>query len=47
MARKKSKTQSSDSGSEAEFGIYNVERIVAKKTDSKVIIFYINRVKYF
>lgn len=38
-ARKKSKTQPTDSESEAEFGIYNVERIVAKKIDSKVIIF--------
>ena len=41
MARKKSKTtQSSESSSETEFGIYNVERIVAKKTDSKVRFFY-------
>lgn len=37
--RKKSKTQSPESGSEQEFGIYNVERVVAKKTDSKVITF--------
>lgn len=41
MARKKTKTQTSDSGSEEECGIYNVERIVAKKTDSKVQGIYI------
>lgn len=38
MARKKEsvKRKASESESDAEFGIYNVERIASKKTDSKV-----------
>ncbi len=40
MTRKKGssvkRTKSSESESDVEFGIYNVERIVAKKTDASV-----------